>query len=463
MSFADKRKHSLSSRLTASYALLFSALLLILTIAVFLSAYFFLTKRQAESLSFTGELIADHIIEELEEGETLSEPDLLEELNSDRDMNLALYDMSGRLMSQVRNFPFDEKAFPTAENKPVLVFSSDTMLLCEVSPLEYGGQNVGELRLVLNMGQEYGFLRVLAFLLIGANVVGACVALVIGWRTSKRMLAPIGSMINEAQLIGSEDLGARLAIPAVKDELQSLALTINGMLERMETAFEQQGRFTADASHELRTPLAILQGNADLLRRWGRDDPKVLDESIESITGQVEYMNRLVENLLFLTRSDSGRGGITRELFDINELFEEIVAEQAVIDLDHTFCSNTSLVTEVYADKSMIKQLLRAFIDNSMKYTPAGGSISLDCTKNEYGLELSVSDDGVGMERQELERIFERFYRVDQARARESGGYGLGLSIAMAIARLHGGTIRAESEKGRGTRMTVFLPVPLIK
>ena len=111
----------------------------------------------------------------------------------------------------------------------------------------------------------------------------------------------------------------------------------------------------------------------------------------------------------------------------------------------------------------MIKQLLRAFIDNSMKYTPAGGSISLDCTKNEYGLELSVSDDGVGMERQELERIFERFYRVDQARARESGGYGLGLSIAMAIARLHGGTIRAESEKGRGTRMTVFLPVPLIK
>ncbi|HMM32733.1 MAG TPA: ATP-binding protein, partial [Clostridia bacterium] len=272
--------------------------------------------------------------------------------------------------------------------------------------------------------------------------------------TSKKMLSPIDDMISAANTINSQRLSRRLDVPEAEDELQKLAITINSMLDRVEEAFRSQGQFTADASHELRTPLAILQGNADLLERWGRNDPVVLDESIASIQRQTRYMNKLVDNLLFLARGDSGKRQLKKKTFDISALLNELVEEQTSIDEAHRYEIDSSEGIRLLADRNMIKQLLRALIDNSVNYTPAGGCITLTCREQNDGISISVADTGIGMEKEHLSHAFERFYRADQARSKSTGGMGLGLSIVQAIVDVHGGKLLAESEAGKGTRIT---------
>lgn len=273
------------------------------------------------------------------------------------------------------------------------------------------------------------------------------------------MLSPISQMITATNQIGGNNLDARLDVPEPDDELKSLALTINGMLERVSTAYRQQGRFVADVSHELRTPLAVMQGNVDLLSRWGSEDKTVLKDSIHALQKQTEYMNQLVENLLFLARFDNMQSQLNLSEFGVDELFGELVEEQSLIDTEHTYsveCLGED--DHMIADRTMIKQMLRALIDNSVKYTPHDGMIRLACSADPVSVTLSVSDDGVGMDAEHYEHIFERFYRVDQARARSTGGMGLGLSIVYAIAQAHGGYASVESEPGKGTSISVTLP-----
>jgi len=231
------------------------------------------------------------------------------------------------------------------------------------------------------------------------------------------------------------------------------------MLERVSTAYLQQGRFVADVSHELRTPLAIMQGNVDLLSRWGSEDKAVLHDSIRALQKQTAYMNQLVENLLILARFDNMQAQLSVSTFSIGDLFSELLVEQSLIDPEHSY--QISLDTEydsLTADRTMIKQLLHALIDNSVKYTPKDGIIQLSFVPEDSQIVLSVSDDGIGMDSEHCGHIFERFYRVDPARARATGGMGLGLSIVLAIAQAHNGYLSAESKPGIGTTVSVILP-----
>lgn len=229
------------------------------------------------------------------------------------------------------------------------------------------------------------------------------------------------------------------------------------MLDRVEEAFRAQDRFTADASHALRTPLAVLQGNADILERWGGNDPAVLSDSIASIQRQARYMNKLVDSLLFLARGDSGMRQLNKEPIHMRALLDELVEEQISIDISHQYAVDCPETIRLLADRTMIRQLLRALLDNSVKYTPAGGRITLACREDGEGIRLSVADTGIGMEEEHLAHVFERFYRADQARSKATGGVGLGLSIAQAIVDVHGGKLLAESEAGRGTSITAVL------
>lgn len=458
MCFGTNRgRGKLSARLTRSFGAMFLALLMLLSAVVFLLAYGFLMQKQRDTILTSTELIAAHIAEELREGERITDQEIMEEQNTYTQLNLYLLDDAGRVINRIVNFHVDESMLQTDAAAPALRFSSDReMLLCYERPVE---ESQATLYAVLKMESEKSFLTLLGLLLAGANIVGVFAALFVGWRTSRRMLAPIGSMISDAQSIGSQRLDARLEVPEAEDELRSLALTINGMLERMQAAFEAQGRFVSDASHELRTPLAILQGNADLLGRWGREDPKVLSESIDAIQRQVSYMNRLVENLLFLARSDSSRQPLHRTDFSVSALFDELLEEQALLDTAHRYAAACGAELTLHGDRSMVKQLLRAVLDNSVKYTPAGGSITLSASADAGGVTLRVADTGIGMDAEHLAHIFERFYRVDKARARATGGMGLGLSIAAAIATAHGGSITAESEPGQGTTIIAAFPM----
>ncbi len=456
---AINKKATLSQRLTRSYGAMFLLVLILLSLAVFALAGGFLIQRQRDTLLTSSELIADHIVEELHEGNAITKKAMMDEQNLYADLNLYLLDDSGLILNQLVNFHLDTSLLKKSAFSPELRLSADyELLLCYEQPVIDENTTICTLYAVLQMENEKDFLEMLALLLIGANVLGVFAALMVGRKTGCRILKPIGSMIAAANAIGSESLEARLDVPEEDDELRSLALTVNTMLDRIQAAFEAQGRFVADASHELRTPLAILQGNADMLSRWGTKDEKVLNESIASIQRQTGYMNKLVENLLFLARSDGKRQQFSMSEFAVKDMLGELTEEQEMLDDSHEYRMNCADDICLNADRNMVRQLLHAAIDNSVKYTPAGGSITLSARQDGQNVYLSVADTGMGMDSEHLKHIFERFYRADKARARSTGGLGLGLSIAAAIAAAHGGSIYAESKTERGTTITAVFP-----
>ena len=460
MSYGTKHARSkLSNRLTRVYAALFSVIFFSLSVGVFLLAYQFLLEKQWDHLMNTMQLIGDNLIEEIEEGETLSNHEVLSELNVDPNLSIFIFDNEGELINRVLNFPLPERMHHNSSKSAEPFIYNGTLMLRVSHPISEHETSYGKLNLVYSLSSETSFLKLLGVLLLGANVAGVLIALLASQRASRRMLEPIGQMISAANRIDSQTLDERLEVPDPDDELRNLATTINGMLDRVSTAYRQQGRFVADVSHELRTPLAVMQGNIDLLSRWGSEDKDVLQDSIRVLEKQTAYMNDLVDNLLFLARSDSGKFHITPSRFSMRLLFDELLEEQALIDPAHHYAVSISPDSEtLFADRMLIRQLLRALIDNSVKYTPAGGEIRLSFAQEDGKSFLQVSDSGIGMTQEDCAHVFERFYRVDQARARATGGIGLGLSIVLAIAEAHGGNARAESRPDEGT--TVFVTIP---
>ena len=257
----NKSKARLSSRLSRVYATMFAVVLIFLSAAVFWTAYRFLLNKQYDNITTLAQVASDHIIEEFREGDSLDEREILEEGDSGANANFYLTNSAGKVINRIVNFYFDFDAHSFSFSAPRLAKTEkNQMLLCYAQNIMDDGHSFGKLYVVLNLQNEQDFLRLLGTLLIVANVVGWILALFVGRRTSEHMLAPINSMIEDANNIGSKSLDARLEVPDADDELRNLALTINGMLSRIEQAFRAQGRFVADASHELRTPLAILQG-----------------------------------------------------------------------------------------------------------------------------------------------------------------------------------------------------------
>lgn len=460
MSFETKRaKSKLTSRLTRVYAALFSAIFFVLSALVFLLAYRFLLQRQYDHLINTSQLIGDALLEEIEEGESLSSPEILQEMSVDSNLSILIFDSNGALINRVLNFSIPDQQRQHENRTPEPFFYDNSLMLRLSFQIGEHDTEYGKLTLVYNMSSETAFLRLLGLLLLGANAAAVVISLLLSQKVSRRMLAPIGQMIRAANQIDRTTLLARLDVPQPDDELRHLALTLNGMLDRVYEAYQQQGRFVADVSHELRTPLAVMQGNVDLLSRWGAEDAIIRQDSIRVLANQTAYMSALVENLLFLARSDNAKFELNQTTFSVDALFSELLEEQSLIDSAHTYAKTLSPEDGVLtADRAMIGQMLRALLDNSVKYTPAGGTITLGFCKTPHAVELFVRDNGVGMEETDCERVFQRFYRVDAARARATGGMGLGLSIVLAIAQSHGGSASAQSAPGKGTTITVNIP-----
>lgn len=259
------------------------------------------------------------------------------------------------------------------------------------------------------------------------------------------------------EAIGQIDIGDQLATG--DKDLQGLEAAINGMLSRMHAAYRQQAQFVSDASHELRTPIAVIQGYVKMLDRWGKDDEKVLEESIAAIKAETEHMKTLVEQLLFLARGDSGRQQLSPEPMDLAALMAEVLDEYRMIDSAHEWRQGSMTPAPVSADPALIKQAARILVDNAVRYTPEGGSIRLSAGMADGRAFFEVQDGGIGIAEEDVPRIFDRFFRADPARARASGGTGLGLSIARWIVERHDGHFEVLSRQELGTRIRVLLPV----
>jgi len=246
-------------------------------------------------------------------------------------------------------------------------------------------------------------------------------------------------------------------------DLKGLEKAINSLLERMRESYRQQSRFVSDASHELRTPIAVIQGYVNMLDRWGKEDETILNESIEAIKNESEQMKKLVEQLLFLARGDSGRNQLNFETFSLNDMMQEVYEESLMIDEKHMYEFKGDSEAFVYADISMLKQTARILVENAAKYTLVKDVISLRCGINVDGISyFSVQDNGIGMKESDVSHVFERFYRSDVARDKKTGGTGLGLSIAKWIIEKHEGYFEVLSREEIGTRISVVLPLKTI-
>ena len=240
-------------------------------------------------------------------------------------------------------------------------------------------------------------------------------------------------------------------------DLQGIEAAINNMLHRMHDTYMQQARFVNDASHELRTPISVIQGYTDMLNRWGKDDPEVLEESITAIKQETDHMKHLVEQLLFLARGDAGRNEVKMEKICLNNILKQIYDESLMIDKDHTYKLHEQ-TPEVFitGDEGMIKQTVRILADNAAKYTSSGDeivfSVGLKHTDAMHPY-IQVQDSGAGMAEADVRHMFERFYRADDTR--QVQGTGLGLSIAKWIMDMHGGHFEITSRKEIGTRITM--------
>ena len=263
--------------------------------------------------------------------------------------------------------------------------------------------------------------------------------------------------------INATHLDRRISVTSTQKELRTLAQAINSMLDRINAAYRSQMRFVSDASHELRTPIAVIQGYANLLDRWGKDDPATRQEAIDAIRQEADSMKELVEQLLFLARGDNDSMKVSFEPFDLTEVAGEVLRETQMIDQSHVFSAQWVLPVPVWADLGLIKQALRVLVDNAIKYTPQGGRITIRAEGADGLARLSVEDEGQGIDGDSLPHIFDRFYRTDESRARQTGGTGLGLSIAKWIADRHGGWFEVISWPEVGTRITLVLPLAAMK
>jgi len=282
-----------------------------------------------------------------------------------------------------------------------------------------------------------------------------------GYWLSHRALTPVDALVRTARAVSGTNLNSRLQKLETGDELQRLSDTLNEMLDRIESAFLRITQFTADASHELRTPISLIRTEAELALRRSRGEAEY-KESLRHILMEAERTTALIEQLLSMARADSGREALHLEPVDLRQTLSSVVAGwQQVATLRNLQFSSRLDQSDIFVtgDETLLRRLVDVLLDNAFKYTSSPGSVQLRLETQGESAVILVQDSGEGIAEEDQSKIFERFYRVDQARSRAQGGAGLGLAIAQWIVMQHRGCIGVESRPGQGATFHVDLPM----
>lgn len=329
--------------------------------------------------------------------------------------------------------------------RPVIVKGEDYLI--------EAGMPVGELNSTLK--------GLFASLLIGLPFV-VLVASAGGYLLVRRALVPVDDIRSTAMKITFGNLSQRLPVAATGDSIEQLSLSLNQMLERLETAYTQLSRFSMDASHELRTPLAIMKAELEslLTEKSVRKDGE-LEARISSMLEEAERLSHIVESLFSISMLDGGEARTVTERVDLTELVRSTAEQMLLLAEDKSITVDMKLrgLLWVNADSARLKQVIVNVLDNAIKYTPEHGSITVETDKMEMLAVVKVTDTGIGIPAEALPHVFERFYRADKVRSRVLGGAGLGLSIVRSICLAHGGNAKISSIEGRGTTCCIELPL----
>jgi heavy metal sensor kinase len=301
--------------------------------------------------------------------------------------------------------------------------------------------------------------EVLAVLAFGLPLVVA-LAGIGGYALARRALAPIDHLASEAQRITADRLNERLTVPNQRDEIGRLTAVINETFARLECSFDQLRRFTADSSHELRTPLAVVRGIGEAAVAERRT-PREYEEAIGSMLEEVDGMSNLVDTLLRLSHGDAGSIRLSRETLDLGELARDVTGSLGILAEERNQALALDLKTgvTVSVDRLVLREAIANVLDNAIKYSPKSSTIAVRVEPlGNQGL-LAIADEGPGILPEHRERIFDRFFRVDEARSREHGGAGLGLAIAKWAVEIHGGQILVHERSGPGSEFRILLPL----
>jgi two-component system heavy metal sensor histidine kinase CusS len=298
--------------------------------------------------------------------------------------------------------------------------------------------------------------RMILWIVLGTASL-ACAAL--GYQIARRGLRPLEDITATAGRIEASRLNERLSVAGLPREVAELAGTFNGMLERLQESFDRLARFSADIAHELRTPTNNLRGEVEVALakpRSGAEYRDVLGSCLEESV----RLSRLIDNLLFLARAEHPETLVEKEslnlLHELTALQEFYAATAAEAGVTVSVKVDEALTAD--CNRPLLQRTIANLLDNALRYTPAGGSVVLGAARQGRSIRIEVADTGTGIDARHLPHLFDRFYRVDSARATATGGVGLGLAIVKGIAELHGGSVAVESEIGQGTRVVVFIP-----
>ncbi len=291
----------------------------------------------------------------------------------------------------------------------------------------------------------------LAAVLLGVSALG-------GWLLAGRALRPIDELTRRARQITEHDLSQRLNLDQ-EDELGRMAATFDDMIVRLQQGFDRQKRFTSDASHELRTPLTVMQAELGLALARPRSAAEYR-QTLESMDEEVSRLSSIVGDLLTLTRVDVDRASIHHDGVSLDEMLSSLAQGVGVIAAERAIEVKVDLLpsTTVLGDAVRLRQLFTNLLDNAVNYTPDGGRVYVSIESTATEARVTVADTGIGIAAEHLPRIFERFYRADEARFHHAHGTGLGLAISWSIVQAHQGQITVQSTQGQGTIFTVVLP-----
>ena len=356
----------------------------------------------------------------------------------------------------------DEGALSLGELRFSDVFIDQVVFRVITVPLEVEGQPNGVLQVGLELTEIRQTLRLLQVVFTISAIFSISVSMIVGWIVIRQALSPLETMAAIAkQITGTNDLSQRIPVSTSQsDEISVLALAFNQTFVRLERLFNTQRRFLADVSHELRTPLTVIKGNVGLMRLMKSFDT----ESLDVIEMEVDRLTRLVGDLLLMAQAEAGKLPLMLEPVLIDQILFDVYEEMKLVsDGKHNIQMGDIEPVVVTGDRDRLKQVLINLGFNAVNYTPEGGLIRLNLVPQENWVEITFSDDGLGIPKEELGYLFERFYRGEKSRTRgsDTAGFGLGLPIAYWIVRNHGGRIDVVSEEGVGTTFTVWLPKTL--
>jgi two-component system OmpR family sensor kinase len=327
---------------------------------------------------------------------------------------------------------------------PVIGHQTDPFVVIVGVPTAFVGADLGT------------FSRRIALIIIVVLVLAALSGLLL----ARRALRPVAETANAVKRISDRNLHERLPEPGTNDEIDNLIKLFNELLARLDRAFDLQRRFTSDASHEISTPLTVLKGNTEVALLQPQTLPEY-EMILRSNLEEIERLSKLISNLLLLARTDAGERQITRDVVSLNEQVSAVCSRLEPLAKERRVKLETSLAAPAFieGDPVALQQIVLNLVSNALRYTPAGGHVSVNARSVSDGkARVEVIDTGVGIPRDDLPHIFDRFYRAKNVRANEPAGSGLGLAICQTLAEAHGGRIEVHSEVGKGSRFTLVLP-----